>query len=50
VAGRVVSRTVESRGSGRHSIELGHGLRAGVYVIELSQAGRKVTTKAVVLN
>jgi hypothetical protein len=51
VAGRrVVSRPVETLGPGRHAIDLGRGLRAGVYVVELSQGGRKVATKAVVLN
>jgi hypothetical protein len=52
VGRRVLSREVGDLGAGRHQIELRSGSRlaAGVYVLRLTQGGRSVTAKAVVVN
>lgn len=51
VAGRrVVSREVGSLGAGRHTVTLAERLRAGMYVIQLSQDGRSLTSRAAVVR
>ncbi len=46
---RVLSRDVGSRGAGWHTVALGD-LPAGAYVVRLSQAGRRVTARVIVLR
>ena len=52
IAGRVVARReVGSLGPGRHVADLGgHRLSSGWYVLRLTQSGKQVTTKAVVMK
>jgi hypothetical protein len=51
VAGRrVASREVGSLGAGRHTVTLTERLRAGMYIIQLSQDGRSLTSRAAVVR
>ena len=50
VAGRrVMSREVGALGPGAHTVELSERLAAGVYMVRLTQAGRTLNRKAIVL-
>lgn len=53
IRGRLVAtREVGSLGAGRHVVDLAAGLklRAGVYLVRLTQGGLQRTTRAVVLE
>jgi hypothetical protein len=53
IRGRIVAtREVGSLGAGRHVVDLAAGLklRAGVYLVRLTQGGLQRTTRAVVLE
>lgn len=47
---RVAFREVGSMGPGRHTVNLAAGLRAGVYVVRLSQGGRNLSARASVVR
>ena len=49
---RILTRDVGSLGAGEHVIDVGpaSGLRPGVYLIRLTQAGRSVTSRAIALE
>jgi hypothetical protein len=51
VAGRrVVARDLGALGPGRHRVSVAGGLRAGVYLVRLTQGGMARTAKAVILD
>ena len=51
VAGRrVIARDLAGLGAGRHAVDLREGLPVGVYLVRLTQAGRALVKKAVVLR
>ena len=51
VAGRrVIARDLTALGAGRHAVDLRAGLPVGVYLVRLTQAGRALVRKAVILR
>ncbi|HKQ58010.1 MAG TPA: Ig-like domain-containing protein [Candidatus Eisenbacteria bacterium] len=51
IAGRhVATRSVGALGAGRHHIAFDERLRAGIYLVRLTQHGQSRTTKAIVLD
>ncbi|HET9325636.1 MAG TPA: T9SS type A sorting domain-containing protein [Candidatus Eisenbacteria bacterium] len=47
---RVASREVGGLGAGRHTVTLGKGLKAGVYMIRLDREGSSLTARAAVIQ
>jgi hypothetical protein len=47
---RVLSREVGAMGPGRHQIELARSVRAGVYLVRLTQGGDTRAMRAVMLE
>jgi hypothetical protein len=47
---RLVARAVGDLGAGSHTLDLARGLRAGIYLVRLSQGDERITSKVAVLE